>query len=212
MAQGQIDLMDLFSQVGKTMKQNKDTLNQADDYNHNHGDHMVEIFDVITQAMKEKKNADPADQLDYAADLLRRKADSGSGQLYAEGFKKAAKRVTGKNVDAGTVMDILQTVLGADKAETRPPVQGDLLTSVLGQLAGGGTSSTGSSGQGLDLGDLLGAGMDFMAARQSGKSDLEALTGALVSGTRMSESPHRAQSSQMVTNTLLKALSSMMNK
>jgi len=110
------------------------------------------------------------------------------------------------------MVNILQTVFGAGEKQAASPVQGDVLSSLLGQLVGGGSSSTGSSQQGMDLGDLLGMGMDFMASRQSGQSDLEALAGALTSGTRMSESPHRAQSSQLVTNTLLKALSSMMNK
>ena len=57
MASEQIDLLSLFGQATKTLKKNQTTLNQADTYNHDHGDHMVEIFDVITQAMKAKKNA-----------------------------------------------------------------------------------------------------------------------------------------------------------
>jgi len=71
MVQKQIDLFSLFNQVSKTMEKSRTSLNKADTYNHDHGDHMVEIFEVITRAMKEKKNADPAAQLEYAADILR---------------------------------------------------------------------------------------------------------------------------------------------
>ena len=226
MASGQIDLSSLFGQVAETLKTNKNELNQADTYNHDHGDHMVEIFDVITQAMKEKKNAEPADQLEYAADLLRSKSKSGSGVIYAKGLNQAAKQVSGKSLDAGGVLSMLQTILsGGETVPSQQGASGDMLGSLLGGLMGG----SGSSGGGIDLGsllggstsgsddgigldDLLGAGMNYMAAKQSGKSDLEALTGALVSGTQMAQSPHRAQSSELVTSTLLKALTSMMKK
>jgi hypothetical protein len=225
MASGQINLLDLFSLVSGTMQKNQKKLNEADSYNHDHGDHMVHIFEVVTQAMKEKKNADPADQLEYAADLLRKESQSGSGKLYAEGFKRAAKTVTGKKLDAGSILTILQTVMGSSGASKSSG--GDLLGSLLGQATGGsgsggnllgsllgglsGAADGGGDGDaGLDLGDLLGAGMDFMASKQSGKSDLEALTGALLKGAVMTESTHRAQSSELVTNTLLQALSSLM--
>lgn len=243
MANGQINLLDLFGQVSKTMQKNQKKLNEADSYNHDHGDHMVETFDVISQAMKEKKNADPADQLEYAAKLLRNQAGSGSGKLYAEGLKKAAKTVTGKELNAGTILSVLQTIMGAGGKSADASGGGGLLGSLMGQEAGSassggdllgsllGQSSGGSSGggdllgsllgglggagdssqEGLDLGDLLGAGMDYMSSKQSGKSDMEALTGALLKGATMTQSPHRAQSSELVTSTLLKALSTMMN-
>lgn len=209
MANEQVDLLKLFSQVSETIQKNQESLNGADSYNHDHGDHMVQIFEVITQAMKDKKNADPADQLEYAAQLLRKKTGSGSGKLYAEGLKEAAKKVSGKEMDAGGVLTMLQTILGAGEEAPSSSATGDMLGSLLGQLGGSNSDASSESSQGLDLGDLLSAGMDFMAAKQEGKTDLEALTGALVSGTRMTESPHRAQSSQLVTSTLLKALSSM---
>ena len=236
MAQQPIDLLSLFSQVSKTMDKNRTSLNKADTYNHDHGDHMVEIFDVITRAMKEKKNADPADQLEYAAAILRRQSQSGSGKLYAEGLNKAAKQVSGRELNANTIMSMMQTIFGGGQAPARkqttrqPAGSGDMLGSLLGSLVGGGNASqqsggalgdilgsltgAGSSGaqDGLDLGDLLGAGMSFLSAKQGGKSNLEALTGALVSGTQMASSPHRQQSSQLVTQTLLKGLSAMLSQ
>ena len=226
MASGQINLLDLFSLVSGTMQKNQKKLNEADSYNHDHGDHMVHIFEVVTQAMKEKKNADPADQLEYAADLLRKESQSGSGKLYAEGFKRAAKTVTGKKLDAGSILTILQTVMGSS-GSSKSSGGGDLLGSLLGQATGGSSSGGnllgsllgglsgaadggGDGDAGLDIGDLLNVGMDFMASRQSGKTDIEALTGALLKGAVMTESPHRAQSRELVTNTLLQALSSSM--
>lgn len=231
MAQGQIDLLDLFGQVSKTMQKNQKDLNKADTYNHDHGDHMVEIFDVITQAMKDKKTADPATQLEYAAQLLRKQSRSGSGKLYAEGLKRASKNVTGKELNIATILNILQMVMGAGNANKGGIDVGDLLGGLLGQGAGGGQSGggdllggllggltgsgNGSSDNGLDLGDLLGAGMDLMNAGKSGtsgqsnKTGLEALAGTLLKGATMTETPHRAQSSELVTKTMLEALMGM---
>ena len=41
---GNVDLIKLFSAVAETMVENQDSLNKADEYNQDHGDHMVEIF------------------------------------------------------------------------------------------------------------------------------------------------------------------------
>jgi hypothetical protein len=212
MAGGNIDLASLFKQVSKAVQQNQDSLNEADSYNHDHGDHMVEIFDVISQAMKEKKSADPADQLEYAAQLLRKKTNSGSSTLYADGLDNAAKQITGKNMDAGSVVSMLQTMLGASDVKSESTSSGgDVLGSLLGQLSG--SSSSSNSDAGLDLGDILNAGMSYMSAKQSGKSDLEALTGAFVSSSQIaSGSSSRAQSTEIVTSTVLSALTSMLKK
>jgi hypothetical protein len=54
--------------------------------------------------------------------------------------------------------------------------------------------------------------MSYMQAKQSGKGDIEALVGALVGGSQMGSSPHRAQSSELVANTILQGLSAMLGK
>lgn len=175
--QGQLDLLSIFKQVSKSVKQNKDTLNQADSYNHDHGDHMVEIFDVITQAMKEKKNAEPADQLEYAAQILRRKSTSGSGKVYADNLESAAKQVTGKDLNIGMILAILQSLMGSSQ-KTGGAGGNDLLTTLLGSLLGGGSSS---SGAGDLLGSLLGQkGGSTMGSGGSGDSGAGDLLGSLL--------------------------------
>ena len=85
-----------------------------------------------------------------------------------------------------------------------------MLGSLLGQLTG---SESGDSGDGLDMGDLLNAGMNYMTAKQSGKSNLEAITGAILSSSQVaSGSTARSQSSEIVASTLLNALSGMLSK
>jgi hypothetical protein len=236
-----IDLAKLFGTVAKTMVQNQSSLNAADDYNHNHGDNMVEVFDVITKAMKEKSTATPAQQLAYASQLLQQKTTSGSGQLYAENLKDASAQLgTAKKVTPDNAMTILQTLLGASgtipaqsqsqggslggdllgsllggATGTAPGSTGsageDLLGSLLGGLTGAGTGAGSQSGQqqGIDIGQLLNAGMTFAQAKKSGKSNLDAILNAVVSSSKMNTSTARTQSGTLVANTLLQALSKM---
>lgn len=236
-----IDLYKLFGTVQKTMVKNQTVLNKADDYNHNHGDNMVQIFEVITRAMKEKSNALPADQLAYASQLLRQASSSGSAQLYAENLKDASAKLGNvKQVTPDAAMTLIQTLLGAGSTVT-PQAQpqanvggdllqtllggtastpqgqvsgsgGDLLGSLLGGLSGGGTApQSGQQGQ-IDIGQLLNAGMAFAQAKKAGRSNLDAILNAVVASSKMNTSPARSQSGTLVANTLLQALSKMTAK
>jgi len=234
-----IDLAKLFGTVARTMAQNQSSLNAADDYNHDHGDNMVEVFDVITKAMKEKSTATPAQQLAYASQLLEQKTTSGSGKLYAENLRDASAQLgTAKKVTPDNMMTILQSLLGASgTVPTQAQSQGgslggdllgsllggatgsasgsgtgaggDLLGSLLGGLTGAGAGSQSGQQQGIDIGTLLNAGMAFAQAKQSGKGNLDAILNAVVSSSKMSSSPARTQSGTLVANTLLQALSRM---
>jgi len=74
----QLNLANIFKSVTGTLNAQKQDLNNADTINHDHGDNMVQVFNVISQAMQTKRNADPADQLEYASQLLRQQK-SGAG-------------------------------------------------------------------------------------------------------------------------------------
>ncbi len=278
-----IDLLKLFQTAGKTVGSNRESLNQADEYNHDHGDNMVQIFNVITEAVKTKKSAEPADQLAYASELLRKQSQSGSAQLYSQGLANAAQKFQGKQVTKDNAVQLIQALLGGGQpaqaaqqpaanaggadllaallgggqpasgqpssanagaellgallgggqasqasssgsaadllgallgggaaASSQQPAasaDGDVLNSLLGGLLGGGGAQQGSDG--LDAGDLLSAGLAFMRAKQQGKSTLEALVSAVLSGSQLNNSPYRSQSGQLVANALLQAVASM---
>ncbi|MBP9041569.1 MAG: DAK2 domain-containing protein [Anaerolineaceae bacterium] len=222
MATQTVDLAQLFGTVVNALAQNQSTLNQADTYNHDHGDNMVEIFEVITQAMKEKSSAAPADQLAYASELLRAKTKSGSAKLYAEGLSDASAKLQGKKaVTTNTAMTLIQALLGAQKKvptstlATKPSTDAgtDLLGSLLGGLTGTtATKSTGKSASKIDINTLLKAGMSYVEAKQAGSSDLDAILNAVVSTSRVSDSDYHAQSGAIVANTLLQALTQMTSK
>lgn len=205
--ENQLDLASLFQTVTQNLMGQRDILNQADTYNNNHGDNMVEIFRVITQAMDQKQDAAPSEQLAYASQLLKQK-ESGSAQVYSQNLLQASKEFTGQQITTDNAFSLLQTLLGAgqEPPSQKPAESGDLLGSLLSGFVGGGESSEGG---GLDAADLLTAGMTFLQSKQEGDSDIEALADAFVSTSAMGQSPHRSQSGAVVANTILQVLGSL---
>jgi hypothetical protein len=214
MAAKQVNLANVFGTVASTLASNREVLNKTDTYNHDHGDNMVEVFEVVAQAMKTKQNASAADQLAYAAELLRQK-QSGSAKYYAGGLTQAAQKYQGKKITSTNAMDLIQTLLGggvqSSAGTSTSTSQPDLLSTLLGGL--GGTGQSTSSGQtGLDIGSLLNAGMSYMSAKQRGETDAAALMGALTAATSAGNTPYRAQSGALVANTLMQALGTLASK
>ncbi len=210
-----IDLARLFGAVAQSLAAQREQLNQADAYNRNHGDNMVEIFEAVAQAMRERSNATPAEQLAYASELLRQR-QSGSAQVYAQGFAQAAQRFRGeKAVTPENAQVLIESLLGVERPQEATGGN-NALGSLLGALLGGGQSDaapqTGDQDAGLDMGDVLNAGLAFLNARQRGESNVEAAIGALLSASPLGQSPHRAQSGALVANTLLQVLGAVTKK
>ena len=192
-----VDLVKIFSAVAETLVENQDSLNKADEYNQDHGDHMVDIFQMITGAVKEAPKNDLSSGLAKASELLVEKP-SGSAAVYAKGLAQAAEYFQGQDLDASQVLPLLQTLLGGGEAKVSQGA-GGLLDSVMGSLGGE---------DGLDLGDILTAGAAFMQSKGEGDTNLEAALDAVISSSKMGETPHRAQSSKLVGDVLLKTLMS----
>jgi hypothetical protein len=106
-----LDLGALFQAVTGALTQNKENLNKADTNNHDHGDNMVNTFQVITRAMQEKQDANAGEKMAYAAEVLRGQR-SGSAQLYAKGLSQAAQQFQGQEVTADNALAMLSTLLG----------------------------------------------------------------------------------------------------
>jgi hypothetical protein len=164
--------------------------------------------------MQAKKNADPADQLAYASELLRQR-QSGSAQLYAQGLTQASQQLQGqKQVTPENAMSLIQSLIGGGQTPAAPSQGG--IGDLLGMLTGGSSPSQAQpqqqSSSGLDVGDLLNAGMAFMNAKSQGGSNMQAIVNALVSSSAMGNSSHRSQSGAVVVNSLLQAISGMSGK
>jgi len=105
--------------------------------------------------------------------------------------------------------DLLGSLLGG--GQSAPQGGADLL----GALLGGGQSTQPSGGQGqegLDIGDVLNAGMTFMNAKQQGQGNLQAALSAVMAAGPMGQKPHRQQSGQVVGDALLQAVAGLANR
>ena len=283
MPQNRVDLANIFQSVTQSLSQNQQALDQADEYNHDHGTNMVQTFQTITKSLQQKQGKSDSSALSYAAKKLATNTTSGSGKLYAQGLTQAATRFKGKKVDSKGALDLLGTLIGGGQAsqdsggdllgtllgqmtgggQSQPSESsgsgGDLLGSLLGQVTGGAQSqpsgssgsggdllgsllgqvtggeqpkptaspqqggdalstllggltgsqsSSSGSGSGLDLGDLVNAGMSFMQAKQQGGSTAQALIQAFMGANGMGNRTERTHSTQLVVNSFLQALAS----
>ncbi len=210
MTTGEIELASLFKTVTKALKGNQEALNEADSYNHNHGDNMVKNFKVITKALEQKSDASPTEQLAYASKVLQNRSPSGSAQMYAEGLEKAAETVRGQPaITPENALGLVQALMGGGQPsqpaqQTNEALSGDMMGSLIGSLLGGGMGSaaqpqTGNQQSG-DMGDLLGSLLGGAMTTQSHQEnesqpsgDMGDLLGSLL-GSAMG-SPTQGQSS-----------------
>jgi hypothetical protein len=218
-----MDLSSLFNVAAQALTANQATLNQADTDNQNHGDNMVQVFNMISQVMANQQDAPPSTQLNSASQYLAQNGTSGSAHVYSQGLAQAAQQFQGQSaVTPENAMMLIQSLLGGGQSASAQG--GDMLGSLLGggqssaqggdllgALLGGQSASQGGGQQqsGVDLGDVLNAGMSFLNAKQQGQDNLQAALTALMSAGPMSQKPHRQQSGQVVANALLQAVSGM---
>jgi hypothetical protein len=173
---------------------------------------MVQIFDLVQQAVSQKSDSPIADQLTYASKMLTKEADSGSAKLYADGLANAAKTFTGSELNADNIGTLVKSLMSVDTDQQAPQSGGDnMLGSLLSGLMGNqGESDDGDSGLGMD--DLLRAGLTFMQSKQGGDSNMEAAMDALMAASPMGQSSHRSQSGSIVASTIMNFAQNFMGK
>lgn len=220
-----MDLSSLFNVAAQALAANQSSLNQADTENQNHGDNMVQAFNMISQVLANQQGASPSQQLNTASQYLAQNGTSGSAHVYSQGLAQAAQQLQGQSaVTPDNAMTLIQSLLGGE--QSAPSQSGDLLGSLLGggqsssqganllgSLLGGQSAPQGQGGgqqqDGIDLGDVLNAGITFMNAKQQGQDNLQAALTALMSAGPMAQKPYRQQSGQVVANALLQAIAGM---
>lgn len=227
---GGLDLASLFNAAAQALAANQSALNEADTENHNHGDNMVQAFNMISQSMAKQKSASPSAQLKSASQFLAKNGTGGSAHVYSQGLAQASQQFKGQSaVTPDNAMMLIQALLGGGQQaqQTQQPSGADLLGTLLGggqqaqpsgqagDLLGalmGGEQSAQQIGQqqdGIDLGDVLNAGMAFMNAKHQGQGNLQAALSALMAAGPLGQKPHREQSGQLVANALLQAVAGM---
>lgn len=185
----EVDLPKTFSAVTRKLKANQEALNAADEYNHNHGDNMVKNFQTITKAMRERKESPPAEQLAHAGQVLARRSQSGSAQLYAQGLAQAAERLQGeKAVTPDNAMLLIQSLMGGPTGGTAAAAsQPDAMSGLLGALMGGQAAQPASQAAANEdlsglLGSLLAGGSSPASAESGTGGDLTSLFGQMLGG------------------------------
>ena len=128
------DLSTVFKAVTEALAENQFNLDAADEYNGNHGTHMVETFNLIQKAVASKSDESAADQLAYASQQLRSNTTSGSAKLYADGLEDAAEQFKGKEFNQKSAGTLINALMGS-----KPSAEGgsgDFLSTLLGGLTG----------------------------------------------------------------------------
>ncbi|MBW6465014.1 MAG: DAK2 domain-containing protein [Brevefilum sp.] len=195
-----MDLSTIFESVTAQLTDQQSTLNEADTYNHDHGDHMVQIFSLIQNAVSQKSEQPVAEQLNYASQVVEKEADSGSAKLYAQGLAKAAQNFSGSELQPDTLGLLVKSLLNVEE-----PPQKKQETGFLGSLLSGlmGKPETPKEDQKLGIDELLRAGMAFYQSKQEGGSTTEALMGALMAASPLGASSHRSMSGSLVGSTIM---------
>jgi hypothetical protein len=231
----QIDLPTLFSRAATVLDERRESLNQADEANHDHGDHMVEIFKMATQAAEGARGAGLAEAMQRAAGLLEARSGNGSAQVYARGLTVLAAHFMARGIGLDDLVPYVRNYLRekkeSDQQDAGQPApasedsdvensasSGDVLKALLSALAewerveasqlesGPGETVGGKAGSGLDMGYLFGVGMAYMQAKQKGGSRLDILSETVVSASPLAKVPHRHQSGVIAVRSLLEAM------
>ena len=200
---GKLELASLFQSVTEQLAKNQESLNAADNYNHNHGDHMVQIFNMVQNAVEEKSDRPAAQQLKYASEVVERNASSGSAALYAQGFAKAAENMRGKDLSPEFLNSLLTGLLNAEKPPqtSQASQKKGLFGSLLAGLFGKETSSQVDDGFGLD--DLIQGAVAFSQSMKDGEGSSQAAIETLMAASPMGQSDHRKESGSIVAQTIM---------
>jgi hypothetical protein len=199
-----IDLSSVFQTVTQQLSQKQNDLNEADSYNHDHGDHMVQIFDLIENAVSKQSNKSPSDQLAFASKVVEETAHSGSAKLYAQGLSNAAKNLSGKDLTHESIGLLVKGLMNVEEPQqTSQPKEnsGAFLGTLLSSFTGQGSEN--KTDQQISVDDLLRAGLSFYQSKQNGDTNTQAVMEALMAASPLGQSAHRSQSGALIAETIM---------
>lgn len=202
-----IQLSSIFKEVTKVLKDNCQELNDADEYNHNHGSNMVNTFTLLQKAVKSVKDKPVAEQLEHASNTLRAQSTSGTAQLYADGLERASHEFVGKELNASTAGTLVNAMMGVGGSVERG--SGDFLSTLLGNLTKPKEEAAPAPEQpdnllGSLIGSLAGQQQTQPQAQQPGSDLLGSLLGGL--GGQQQSTPQAQQPGGDLLGSLLGGL------
>ncbi len=207
-----LELAPLFTAVEQALTGNRESLNQADLMNGNHGDHMIAVFHLAARAAEEKQAAPLAEAMQYAAGLLGEQSDNGSARVYSSGLAQMAFQFRKYDLGLDDFVGYVRQALRENKEEveqTGETRSKDVLKALLAALAGWKDVEAGKppADTPLDMGFLFDLGVAYMQAKQRGGTDRSwVLADAAASVSPLSSVPHRLQSGKLAIEALLEAM------
>ena len=203
------DLAHLFRAVQEAMEVRRQAFNQADEINGNHGDHMVQIFDIAARAAKQQGGAELAEAMDRSGQWLVTCIDNGSAQVYARGLAALAEQFRKHEISLEDLLAYVQgaTLEKADAKVSAPQVKSGLvLKALLGGLASWQEAEGDKATDGLSLGYLFDLGVAYMQAKRGGGSRAEVIAEAAAAVSPLKDVPHRRMSGKAAILALLEAM------
>ena len=207
-----LELAPLFAAVEQALTENRESLNQADLINGNHGDHMIAVFHLAAQAAEDRQGAPLAEAMQYAAGLLGEQPDNGSARVYSSGLAQLAFQFRKYDLGLEDFVGYVRQALRDNKEEVEPAGENrskDVLKALLAALAGWKQVEAGNppADTPLDMGFLFDLGVAYMQAKQRGGTDrTRVLADAAASVSPLSSVPHRLQSGKLAIEALLEAM------
>ncbi len=218
MSQAPSGLGQVFSGVAAVLAEQRQGLNAADSVNSNHGDHMVEIFEVASSTASalitcSSANGQPARMADILFEVGRHLDDlpeNGTALVYAQGLKAFALEFQSRNIELPHLEAYVRQVLDGSPVNDQSSTTSrgkDVLKALVNGLVSWRRAEKGQpSAGGLDLGALFEFGIIYLQAKEAGGSRAEIIAWAAAMATPLSKIPYRLQSGRIALQALLHAL------
>jgi hypothetical protein len=176
-------------------------LNPADAFNGNHGDHMIEIFQVASNAAQAQQGAGLAQAMLSAADQLDELPANGSARLYAIGLRQVGEQFQKYGITLDDLVSYVNSALDESPDDSGQKLNaarsGEVLKALVAGIAGWGPAASGQANAGLNMGALFEFGMAYLQAKQRGGSRIEVLSDAAASVSPLRDTPHRYVSGKL---------------
>jgi len=207
----------VFAAVQAALEEHRQQLNQEDVINGNHGDHMVEIFLLASQAAKSDSENDLGGAMIAAAKALENCPNNGSAEVYAHGLRQMGEQMRRGEVTLSELAAMLEKALepdeGGNATKNSAPHEGQdrnsgaALKALLAGLAGWNQAAAGHTvaEAPLDLGAMFEFGMALLQAKQRHQRRSDVLADAAVSASPLKAVPHRQKSGMIAMRALLEA-------
>jgi hypothetical protein len=215
-------LAQVFNQVSQVVRENRAFFNAIDESNHHHGDHLVEIFDLAVQTLRETFQSDLPAAMQTAGLALKTLEANASAEIYANGLLSFAQKLGLYQVGQAELVEFVRekiTDISSDKRISDGDLAGnDAMIdgrsgSILKALVEGLSawkqtcSSDQDESKKLNMGALFELGIIYLQAKQRNGSKLEILADAAVTASPLNASLHHRKSGLIIIQAMLKAFS-----